>query len=51
MRLSEAIRLGAMLKPQKYGPYIKGDESTCALYAACDAMGDLVENRKGYYAL
>lgn len=51
MRLSEAIRLGAMLKPQAFGTFrartatrddgaflgLRIIESTCALGAACDA--------------
>lgn len=37
MRLSEAIRLGAMLKPQAYGPF--SSIGSCALRAACDAVG------------
>lgn len=36
MRLSEAIRLGAMLKPQAFGEYNTGN-TTCALGAAMDA--------------
>lgn len=38
MRLSEAIRLGAMLKPQAFGIYDDG-VGTCALGAAAMAMG------------
>lgn len=40
MRLSEAIRLGAMLKPQIHGEY-STLEGSCALGAACDAAGSL----------
>lgn len=45
MRLSEAIRLGALLKPQGYGivPFNSGDPSslaTCALGAARQAIND-----------
>lgn len=36
MRLSEAIRLGAMLHPQEFGAY-KSDTGTCALGAAIEA--------------
>lgn len=36
MKLSEAIRLGAMLKPQAFGADIEGD-STCAIGAAIEA--------------
>lgn len=41
MKLSEAIRLGAMLKPQGFGVNsIKSDSpDTCALGAAADAVG------------
>jgi hypothetical protein len=38
MKLSEAIRLGAMLKPQCRGEFYK-DGKTCALGAALDASG------------
>lgn len=38
LRLSEAIRLGAMLKPQAFGTWFDG-EGTCALGAAIDALG------------
>lgn len=38
MRLSEAIRLGAMLKPQHY-KYLRSGGKSCALGAACDAVG------------
>lgn len=54
MRLSEAIRLGAMMKPQAFGvergrvrrPGLRGlfqprIETTCALAAALDAVGPL----------
>ena len=37
MKLSEAIRLGAMLKPQNHG--FGAIDSTCALEAACEATG------------
>ena len=41
MLLSEAIRLGAMLKPQGFGngSGYAGAPTTCALAAACDATG------------
>ena len=49
MRLSDAIRLGAMMKPQAFGhlhdPLTKG---TCALGAAHDAMGLLRLTSAGY---
>lgn len=38
MKLSDAIRLGAMMKPQAFsGAY--WPEKSCALQAACDAVG------------
>lgn len=37
MKLSEAIRLGAMLKPQAFNS--SGREGSCALRAAADASG------------
>lgn len=40
MTLSDAIRLGAMLKPQAFGGMLK-DGGTCALGAAADALGCL----------
>jgi len=44
MRLSEAIRLGAALKPQAQG-WVVGMDATCALGAAMDAMGLLGQGR------
>lgn len=38
MKLSEAIRLGSLLKPQCEGALWK-DGQSCALGAACDAVG------------
>ncbi len=38
MRLSEAIRLGATLRPQAFGNYFK-DGGSCALGAATEALG------------
>ncbi len=38
MKLSEAIRLGAMLKPQAFSG-AQWPEKSCALQAACDALG------------
>jgi hypothetical protein len=38
VRLSEAIRLGSMLKPQTFGVF-SDDEGTCALGAANEARG------------
>lgn len=40
MKLSEAIRLGAMLKPQGFGEYVRAG-ATCAMGAAFDALGAL----------
>ncbi len=40
MKLSEAIRLGSMLKPQGFGLFFDMDELSCALTAARDAAGD-----------
>lgn len=40
MRLSEAIVLGSMMKPQAFGIMFDG-ERTCALGAAKDAIGNL----------
>lgn len=43
MKLSEAIRLGAMMKPQAkgmgYGKNESGETTSCAIFAAVDAMG------------
>jgi hypothetical protein len=40
MRFSEAIRLGAMMKPQYFGHYSNVDQTkTCALGAAADGAG------------
>lgn len=38
MKLSEAIRLGAMLRPQAFGAWFSAD-GTCAMGAAMDAVG------------
>lgn len=38
MKLSEAIRLGAMIRPQGFGALFDGDNS-CALGAAAEAAG------------
>lgn len=48
MKLSEAIRLGAMLKPQAYTAVLVKGSSTCALGAAYDAVGLLGE---GHYSI
>jgi hypothetical protein len=39
MKLNEAIRLGAMLKPQSYKDLLDPGGRTCALGAAVDALG------------
>ncbi len=39
MKLSEAMRLGAMLKPQGFGAMINVWGGTCALGAVADAVG------------
>lgn len=41
MRLSDAIRLGAMLKPQGRRAMLNMFDETCALGAALDAVGAL----------
>lgn len=41
MKLSDAIRLGAMLKPQATGRFLTLDGRTCAMGAALDAGGAL----------
>ena len=46
MKLSEAIRLGSMLKPQGFGTF-RDEEGTCALGAALDACGALEEHQLG----
>jgi hypothetical protein len=43
MTLSEAIRLGAMLKPQAFGDYTDG-RGTCAWGAASEAAGRDVDD-------
>lgn len=40
MKLSDAIRLGSMMKPQAFGEiYSPGNKRTCAIGAAIDAIG------------
>lgn len=41
MKFSEAIRLGAMMKPQAFGKTFDGEGRTCAVGAAYDAIGKL----------
>lgn len=43
MQLSEAIQLGAMMKPQAYSQTLTRDGRTCAFGAAFDALGCLTE--------
>lgn len=53
MRLSEAIRLGAMMKPQSAQAYYNHETGgTCALGAALDAIGvlDIGTEYISYYA-
>jgi hypothetical protein len=45
LTLSEAIRIGAMLKPQAFGWYEQGG-GTCAIGAAGDAVGGLTNVTK-----
>lgn len=47
MRLSEAMRLGAMLRPQAYGAFTDG-VGTCAFGAANEALGLDVNDSNGY---
>lgn len=49
MRFSEAIRLGAMMKPQAFDVASDG-VGTCANGAACDAIGIDVYDARGYRA-
>jgi len=46
MKLSEAIRLGSMLRPQAKGGYFMNDGS-CAIGAAADAIGCQEIDRRG----
>lgn len=48
MRLSEAIRLGAMMKPQCTCGFLYFKGTTCAVGAAMDAVGQL-EARSGVW--
>lgn len=41
MRLSQAIRLGALLRPQAFGAYVTMDGKTCAMGAGLEAEGVL----------
>lgn len=48
MKLSEAIRLGALLKPQGFGMGSIGYAETCAIGAAFDACG--IRGDVGFWA-
>ena len=39
MKLSEAIRLGAMLRPQGFGPQVVTERGSCVWGAAIEAIG------------
>lgn len=45
MRLSEAIRLGSMMKPQAHGMAFTG-RRTCVFAAAADAIGLLIGTKR-----
>lgn len=45
MKLSEAIRLGAMLSPQTYGPF-SDCHGTCAMGGALEAVGKLAKRTR-----
>lgn len=51
MKLSEAIRLGAMLKPQGYGDASSSAlaPATCAMGAAAQAVGNEVDSYQLFY--
>jgi hypothetical protein len=48
MRLSDAIRLGAMLAPQGFNGYQDAWGRTCALGAALEAIGRLGASHRAY---
>jgi hypothetical protein len=48
VKLSEAIHLGSMLRPQIYGDYAEKDGGTCAMGAALDAVGKLGKSRSSF---
>jgi hypothetical protein len=50
MKLSEAIRLGSMLKRQGFGSSAFDPDRSCVLLAACDAIGE-AHNNAGIVAL
>ena len=47
MKLSEAIRLGAMLRPQAFSASTR--HGTCAVYAALDAIGQFNNRRYEFF--
>ncbi len=49
MKLSEAIRLGAMIRPQVFGAFMKNGGS-CAIGAALEAVGHNVEDFSPCYS-
>lgn len=52
MKLSEAIRLGAMLRPQAFGTLFDLKSGTsCALGAACEAIGILDTTQRNAYTV
>jgi len=51
MKLSEAIRLGCVLRPQAWGCYLS-ERGSCALGAACEAVGVMaVDGNEPDYSL
>jgi len=49
MKLSEAIRLGAMLRPQAFSASTR--HGTCAVYAALDAIGQFNNRRYEFFPI
>ena len=47
MQLSEAIRLGAMLRPQRFGIEDTASDGSCALMAANEAVGNRMGDFRG----
>lgn len=47
LSLSQAIRLGAAMKPQGFGNYFDKDGGTCVMGAALDAVGELKQTVVG----
>ena len=48
MLLSEAISLGATMRPQAFGTFLDADGRTCAMGAALDAIG-LIKTKRYHY--